>query len=93
MEKLILENIGVKPYAVIVGVFLIYFIYTENDKRETISKKDEVIMELQVREQKLNDELLRYALQLERKKNDEKETDSLLRKKTENSVKNILNNQ
>lgn len=93
MEKFIFENIGVKPYAVIVGVLLMYFVYTETDKRETISKKDDVIMKLQAREQELNDELLKHALQLERKRNDEKETDSLLREKTESNVKNILNNQ
>lgn len=93
MEKFIFENIGVRPYAVIVGVFLMYFVYTESDKRETISKKDETIMKLQTREQELNDKLLVYALQLRRKESDEKETDSLLREKTENNVKNILNNQ
>lgn len=100
MKEFIFENIGIKPVAVLAGVLLMYFVYTEADKRaiaqecrDTISKKDEVIMSQNIREQKLNDQLLMYALQLARKETDEKETDSLLRKKTENNVKNILNHQ
>lgn len=100
MQEFIFENIGKKPIAVLAGVLLMYFVYTEADKRanvqhcrDTISKKDEVIMNQNIREQKLNDQLLNYTLRFERFKNEEKETDSILREKTENNVKNILNTQ
>ena len=89
---------GSRPIVVVAVVLIMYFIYSERDKRmqikalqETIDRKDQIIIQSNIREQQLNDKLLEYAFKLHRKEDQVKEADSLLREKTEAKVKKRLN--